>query len=82
MLQLAKLRLVQQSLIIQVAKKASVLKRRKSKNRMEVPSNALEGSSNTNRRESEGDVVFYIEEPKAGKIQLSAAVFLIGCQKV
>ncbi|XP_023702370.1 potassium voltage-gated channel subfamily KQT member 1 isoform X2 [Cryptotermes secundus] len=49
-----------------VAKKASVLKRRKSKNRMEVPSNALEGSSNSNRRESEGDVVFYIEEPKGG----------------
>ncbi|XP_063224773.1 potassium voltage-gated channel subfamily KQT member 1 [Bacillus rossius redtenbacheri] len=54
------------SLMIQVAKKASVLKRRKSKNRMEVPSNALEGSGNSNRRESEGDVVFYIEEPKAG----------------
>ena len=70
MLQLAKLWLVQQSLIIQVAKKASVLKRRKSKNRMEVPSNALEGSSNSNRRESEGDVVFYIEEPKAGIIHL------------
>ncbi|XP_021929221.1 potassium voltage-gated channel subfamily KQT member 1-like isoform X2 [Zootermopsis nevadensis] len=49
-----------------VAKKASVLKRRKSKNRMEVPSNVLEGGSNSNRRESEGDVVFYIEEPKAG----------------
>ncbi|XP_069691061.1 potassium voltage-gated channel subfamily KQT member 1-like isoform X5 [Periplaneta americana] len=54
------------SLIIQVAKKASVLKRRKSKNRMEVPSNVLEGGGNSNRRESEGDVVFYIEEPKAG----------------
>ncbi|XP_069691058.1 potassium voltage-gated channel subfamily KQT member 1-like isoform X2 [Periplaneta americana] len=49
-----------------VAKKASVLKRRKSKNRMEVPSNVLEGGGNSNRRESEGDVVFYIEEPKAG----------------
>ncbi|GLH09793.1 Potassium voltage-gated channel protein Shaker [Gryllus bimaculatus] len=49
-----------------VAKKASVLKRRKSKNRMEVPNNALEGSANSNRRDSEGDVVFYIEEPKAG----------------
>nr|CAD7258741.1 unnamed protein product [Timema shepardi] len=53
-----------------VAKKASVLKRRKSKNRMEVPSNALENKANSNiefnRRESEGDVVFYIEEPKAG----------------
>ncbi|KAJ4442993.1 hypothetical protein ANN_04641, partial [Periplaneta americana] len=56
------------SLIIQVAKKASVLKRRKSKNRMEVPSNVLEGGGNSNRRESEGDVVFYIEEPKAGRV--------------
>ena len=82
MLQLAKLWLVQQSLIIQVAKKASVLKRRKSKNRMEVPSNALEGGSNSNRRESEGDVVFYIEEPKAGIVQLFAAVLLVGCDEV
>ncbi|KAJ9594921.1 hypothetical protein L9F63_013781, partial [Diploptera punctata] len=49
-----------------VAKKASVLKRRKSKNRMEVPSNVLDSSGNPARRESEGDVVFYIEEPKAG----------------
>ncbi|PSN38476.1 Potassium voltage-gated channel subfamily KQT member 1, partial [Blattella germanica] len=49
-----------------VAKKASVLKRRKSKNRMEVPSNVLDSGGNPNRRESEGDVVFYIEEPKAG----------------
>lgn len=70
MLKLAKLWLVQQSLIIQVAKKASVLKRRKSKNRMEVPSNVLEGGSNSNRRDSEGDVVFYIEEPKAGIVYL------------
>lgn len=52
-----------QALILQVAKKASVLKRRKSKSRMEVPP---EGAGLT-RRESEGDVVFYVEEPKAGK---------------
>jgi hypothetical protein len=37
---------------------------------MEVPSNVLEGASNSNRRESEGDVVFYIEEPKAGIVYL------------
>jgi hypothetical protein len=37
---------------------------------MEVPSNVLEGGSNSNRRESEGDVVFYIEEPKAGIVYL------------
>lgn len=80
-LKLAKLWLVQQSLIIQVAKKASVLKRRKSKNRMEVPSNALEGSSNSNRRESEGDVVFYIEEPKAGTIYLLAKTLLASVNK-
>ncbi|RZF34271.1 hypothetical protein LSTR_LSTR010245 [Laodelphax striatellus] len=71
------------SLMLQVAKKASVLKRRKSRNKMEPPSttqstitsvgggaslNALAPSAaaNANRRESEGDVVFYIEEPKAG----------------
>lgn len=81
MLKLAKLWLVQQSLIIQVAKKASVLKRRKSKNRMEVPSNALEGSSNSNRRESEGDVVFYIEEPKAGTVYLLAKMLLASVNK-
>ena len=35
---------------------------------MEVPTNVLDSSSNPNRRESEGDVVFYIEEPKAGML--------------
>ncbi|XP_046394813.1 potassium voltage-gated channel subfamily KQT member 1-like isoform X2 [Ischnura elegans] len=69
------------SLIIQVAKKASVLKRRKSKSRMDVlePSVSVSamptGGANAtttaasqlnSRRESEGDVVFYIEEPKSG----------------
>ncbi|XP_046626620.1 potassium voltage-gated channel subfamily KQT member 1 isoform X3 [Neodiprion virginianus] len=66
------------SLMIQVAKKASVLKRRKSRNRMEVqqsgqtlPPPPVTGSSATGnndvqRRDSEGDVVFYMEEPKAG----------------
>ncbi|KAL1116260.1 hypothetical protein AAG570_005755 [Ranatra chinensis] len=54
------------SLVQQVAKKASVLKRRKSKNRMEPPSNNQIQESNNTRRDSEGDVVFYIEEPRAG----------------
>ncbi|EEB20395.1 voltage-gated potassium channel, putative [Pediculus humanus corporis] len=52
-----------------VAKKASVLKRRKSKNRMEAPSsiqNQSTNGSNAERVETEGDVVFYMEEPKAG----------------
>ncbi|XP_071442145.1 potassium voltage-gated channel subfamily KQT member 1-like isoform X2 [Hetaerina americana] len=61
-----------------VAKKASVLKRRKSKSRMDVLEQSVSvsamptgGAVNVttaalNRRESEGDVVFYIEEPKAG----------------
>lgn len=59
-----------QILMVQVAKRgASVLKRRKSRNRME----ASTGTPNTpqqeipTRSESEGDVVFYTEEPKAGK---------------
>ncbi|KAK9508568.1 hypothetical protein O3M35_006100 [Rhynocoris fuscipes] len=60
------------SLMLQVAKKASVLKRRKSKNRMDPPSVANTPGpmdcpgNNMQRRDSEGDVVFYIEEPKAG----------------
>lgn len=67
-----------QSLILQVAKKASVLKRRKSRNKMEAPGAAgaaIGGGpgaekglpSGDGRRESEGDVVFYVEEPKAGR---------------
>jgi len=69
-----------QSLMIQVAKKASVLKRRKSRNRMDVqqqPSlpptisggisaGAGTGQNDNQRLENEGDVVFYMEEPKAG----------------
>lgn len=53
---------------MQVAKKASVLKRRKSKNRMEPPSSVQSQGNNGNadRLENEGDVVFYMEEPKAG----------------
>lgn len=61
----------QQSLMLQVAKKASVLKRRKSKNKMEAPQQVPPTPgppeyNNSGRRDSEGDVVFYIEEPKAG----------------
>ncbi|XP_057339884.1 potassium voltage-gated channel subfamily KQT member 1-like isoform X3 [Microplitis mediator] len=69
------------SLMIQVAKKASVLKRRKSRNRMEtqssqtptLPSIMTSGSgtgastqTENQRIDNEGDVVFYMEEPKAG----------------
>lgn len=61
---------------------ASVLKRRKSRNRMERPStqSATTGEStqqtpntpntvesNITKSESDGDVVFYMEEPRAGK---------------
>ncbi|KAG7204879.1 hypothetical protein KM043_005278 [Ampulex compressa] len=70
-----------QSLMIQVAKKASVLKRRKSRNRMDVQQqqqslppvtisagiSSGDAAQNDNQRmENEGDVVFYMEEPKAG----------------
>ncbi|XP_023288103.1 potassium voltage-gated channel subfamily KQT member 1 [Orussus abietinus] len=68
------------SLMIQVAKKASVLKRRKSRNRMDVqqpaqsagaqvpgPAGPAAGSQgDAQRADNEGDVVFYMEEPKAG----------------
>lgn len=73
-----------QSLMIQVAKKASVLKRRKSRNRMDgqqqqqqsslppvtisggISAGAGTGQNDNQRLENEGDVVFYMEEPKAG----------------
>lgn len=54
--------------MLQVAKKASVLKRRKSRNKMEPPQPPPPSTDCYNRRESEGDVVFYIEEPKAGEL--------------
>lgn len=62
---------VGQSLILQVAKKASVLKRRKSRNRMEVSANAPMDPSSTamvasSRCDSDNEVVCYSEEPKAG----------------
>ncbi|KAK8382657.1 hypothetical protein O3P69_015464 [Scylla paramamosain] len=44
-----------------MAKRASVLRRRKSKSKMDV-SSGMEGPS---RRDSEGDMVFYVEEPRA-----------------
>lgn len=90
-----------QTLMVQVAKRgASVLKRRKSRNRMEAPSanattasgggtspvtasagggtnTGLQHQHSTNdasgsglvplRSESDGDVVFYVEDPRAGK---------------
>nr|WOE90268.1 potassium voltage-gated channel protein KCNQ1 [Scolopendra mutilans]WOE90272.1 potassium voltage-gated channel protein KCNQ1 [Scolopendra mutilans] len=49
--------------LARVAKKASVLRRRKSKSKIELGNNNVE--VNSSRRESEGDVVFYTEEPKA-----------------
>ncbi|XP_011266216.1 potassium voltage-gated channel subfamily KQT member 1 isoform X2 [Camponotus floridanus] len=67
-----------------VAKKASVLKRRKSRNRMDgqqqqqqsavppvtisggISAGAGTGQNDNQRLENEGDVVFYMEEPKAG----------------
>ncbi|XP_018050068.1 PREDICTED: potassium voltage-gated channel subfamily KQT member 1 [Atta colombica] len=69
------------SLMIQVAKKANVLKRRKSRNRMDVQqqpalppvtisggisAGAGTGQNDNQRLENEGDVVFYMEEPKVG----------------
>ncbi|XP_044254988.1 potassium voltage-gated channel subfamily KQT member 1-like isoform X2 [Tribolium madens] len=56
-----------------VAKKASVLKRRKSRNRMEAPGTPQGDTpvqtvapNAPSRCESDSDVVFYMEEPKAG----------------
>ncbi|KAI5715005.1 hypothetical protein M8J77_008899 [Diaphorina citri] len=71
---------ISKSILTQVAKRASVLKRRKSKNKMDAPSASSQPAgaasaastttgadcNNAQRRDSEGDVVFYIEEPKAG----------------
>lgn len=63
-----------QSLMLQVAKKASVLKRRKSRNRMEGPGTPQNDTPAVQtapaRCESDSDVVFYMEEPKAGKTYL------------
>lgn len=66
-----------QTLMVQVAKRgASVLKRRKSRNRMEAPASAVAAASAATstteangppRSESDGDVVFYMEEPRAGE---------------
>lgn len=65
-----------QSLIFQVAKKASVLKRRKSKNRMEVPGTPLGDAPSpapppSAKSDSEAEVVFYMDEPKAGETFLT-----------
>ncbi|XP_065159719.1 potassium voltage-gated channel subfamily KQT member 1 isoform X5 [Atheta coriaria] len=64
------------SLILQVAKKASVLKRRKSRNRMEAPGtpqgdqppppSAAASLTGGRSIDQDNDVVFYMEEPKAG----------------
>lgn len=78
-----------QSLMLQVAKKASVLKRRKSRNRMETPGTpqgdtpvqTVAGANNgPSRCESDSDVVFYMEEPRAGKWQFFSKSLLCKCQ--
>lgn len=51
--------MVPQSLLLQVAKRASVLKRRKSRNKME------QQQQQERNQDGEGDVVFYMEEPRA-----------------
>lgn len=68
--------------MIQVAKKASVLKRRKSRNRMEVDQQGQQqgqqqdpasggggggdnSGTDTSRLDNDGDIIFYMEEPKA-----------------
>lgn len=64
---------VGQSLILQVAKKASVLKRRKSRNRMEMQPSVPQIEHSTmvasqgGRYDSDNEVVCYSEEPKAGE---------------
>lgn len=61
-----------QTLMVQVAKRgASVLKRRKSRNRMEppnrdTPNTPQDSTAPPPRSESDGDVVFYTEEPRSG----------------
>ncbi|XP_050687390.1 potassium voltage-gated channel subfamily KQT member 1-like isoform X6 [Eriocheir sinensis] len=47
-----------------MAKRASVLRRRKSKSKMDVSS----GVESSSRRDSEGDMVFYVEEPRAEEV--------------
>lgn len=84
----------------QVAKRASVLKRRKSKNKMDSSSSSTvtecnntasavahrttnagvsvtTNNPNAARRGSEGDLVFYVEEPRAGKYFNILNIFLI-----
>lgn len=73
---------VGQSLILQVAKKASVLKRRKSRNRMDVPTNVpqmlepattttttmVATSTQSGKYDSDNEVICYSEEPKGGTL--------------
>lgn len=71
--------------MVQVAKRgASVLKRRKSRNRMEPPSSTAAAAASCSsgydgpppRSESDGDVVFYVEEPRSGEF-----IFIYMCLK-
>lgn len=73
--------LMLQSLIMQVAKRASVLKRKRSKSKMDTPGASTTNNNRdslqaqtlppppNSRRGSDGEVVFYIEEPKASTLQ-------------
>ncbi|XP_064109827.1 LOW QUALITY PROTEIN: potassium voltage-gated channel subfamily KQT member 1-like [Macrobrachium nipponense] len=47
-----------------MAKRASVLRRRKSKSKMDVST----APENSGRRDSDGDMVFYVEEPRAEEV--------------
>lgn len=61
---------------MQVAKRASVLKRKRSKSKMDTPGTNNKDCSQAQtlppppnpRRDSDGEVVFYIEEPKASML--------------
>lgn len=73
-----------QTLMVQVARRsASVLKRRKSRNRMEhtdrsqdVINDSIAADSNITKSEVDGgDVVFYMEEPQSGKLTFILNVF-------
>lgn len=67
-----------QSLVLQVAKKASVLKRRKSKNKMDPPGTPQGDAPTPSPCDNSSDVVYYVEEPKAGERNLFYLLLLEG----
>lgn len=74
---------------MQVAKRASVLKRKRSKSKMDAPAGSTANNNrdcpqaqtlpppSNPRRDSDGEVVFYIEEPKASMCILRAPLYII-----